>query len=157
MSKMATEKTYIAVFFDVALKAVPEEARQIRLDRKKFTDLVKEAVPGYNVQLEDRYGIVGNYTIVSRRSFHQKEPDTMFLIMDVKVISASPLMMWLNEQPDLQKVNTFFYRFVFNEKWCTGKISITPEADELTIMPNLNTIDIGNGPGLPVIKKFRRE
>lgn len=153
-----TDKTYIAVFFDVDLPALPQEARQIQLDKKRFKALMDEAQPGKIVELTDRYGIVGEYKVISRRLFQLKAPDIDFIIFDIKEKSSavSELTKWLSEQKGLESINKLFYRFFYNEKWCAGKVTVTSEYEELRIMPNLNTHDIGNGPGAPVDKKFKR-
>lgn len=152
-----SDKTYIAVFFDVHLSATPEEARQIRVDRKKYKSLLDEAIPGKIIELEDRYGCLGSFTIVSRRSFYLKSNDTMFLICDVKGMSyVSELAKWLSEQKGVEMINKFFYRIYYNEKWCAASVTVTPDYEELTIRPNLQTHDIGNGPGAAVYKKFKR-
>ena len=152
------DKTYIAVFFDVDLPALPNEARQIQLDKKRYKSLMAEAMPGNkNVELTDRYGVVGEYSVISRRIFHLKKPNIDFLILDVKNKSCdSEFKIWLSGQKGVEKINNFLYRFFYNEKWCVGQITITPYFEELTIRPNLNTHDIGNGPGAPVYKKFNR-
>lgn len=153
---MIEEKKYIAVFFDVDLPNTPEEARQIRVDRKTYKTLIKDAIPGEIIELDDRYGTLGSFKVVSRRSFINGSD--LFLICDVKLVNTiSGLTRWLNEQKELQKVNNLFYRFMYNEKLCVGQVETTPDFELLTIRPNLNIHDIGNGPGLPVIKKFRRE
>lgn len=153
---MIEEKKYIAVFFDVNLPLTPEEAMQLRVDRKTFAKFLVEAVPDKIIELDNRYGALGSFKVVSRRSFINGSD--LFLICDVKQVSTvSELTKWLNQQIGLHKINNIFYRFMYNEKLCVGQVETTPDFELLTIRPNLNIHDIGNGPGLPVIKKFRRE
>lgn len=153
------DKAYIAVFFDVDLPALPNEARQIRLTKDKYINLMDNALPDKTVELVEKDKSIANYSIVSRRVFHLKNSvdNTMFLICDVKKAEVSELLLWLNEQKGLEKVNNFFYRFLFNDKWCVGQVTIMPDYEELKIRANLNTHDIGNGEGVPVYKKFKRK
>lgn len=158
-----SEAKFYAVFFDVAKPQNRNNALVVKVEKKKFANLLNEAVPDKKVELKFNDGAVANYTIKSRQNFWTNDFNIVdgqdqkcFIICNVEKIKCSPLSVWLNEQRGLEKVNNLFYRFWFNEKWCVGQVTITPDFEELTIKPNLNTHDIGNGEGVPVYKKFKR-
>lgn len=79
--------SYIAVFFDTALPALPPNSQMKTINHNQFRDLVDEAIPGKTIELVSNQ-VVTQYSITSRRIFHLQNSvdNTLFLICDVQKV-----------------------------------------------------------------------
>lgn len=78
--------TYLALFFDIALPAIPKNQNYKRITYHEYLNLVDETIPDKTIELVAN-NVTSQYSIINRRIFHLKNSvdNTLFLICDVEM------------------------------------------------------------------------